>query len=447
MMYTSAVIRNLKFTTALVFPIVCIALVSATETTEKGEAAPVAPPAVCFAPGTPDEVVQRVYERMASSRQMNSLAPLAGPDYVLSNRWSSTATDGGGLGQGDPTTLTWSIVPDGTWVPGGVGEPASASTVRTYFAGIYGSEAAWIAVLEQVFDRWSELTGITYVYEPNDDGASFPNTSGALGARGDIRIAGHPIDGNSNILAYNWYPNYGDMVIDVPDSFYANISGDSIRLRNVVAHEHGHGLGLKHSCPLSQTKLMEPYLSTAFDGPQHDDILATNRFYGDRFEHDDTPATATDLGAISDITVDTLSIDDNADTDLFSFSAAADSTLGATVTPIGLTYLAGPQNGDGSCSPGTPYDSLRIHDLALRVLDTDGFTELASADLGGLGDAEQLMGVELPSGAGEYFVEISGDSTDSAQLLQLSLAVTPTFEVFSDGFETGNLAMWSGHAP
>jgi hypothetical protein len=112
-----------------------------------------------------------------------------------------------------------------------------------------------------------------------------------------------------------------------------------------------------------------------------------------------------------------------------------------------MTYLAGSQNGDGSCSPGTPYDSLRIHDLALRVLDTDGLTELASADLGGLGEAEQLMGVELPSGAGNYYVEITGDSTNSAQLLQLNLAITPTFEVFSDGFETGNLVMWGGHTP
>ena len=434
-------------TTTLGFLIGTVSLAAVARGHEKAEEATIPPPAVCFAPGTPIELVQQTYERMASSRQINSLAPLEGPDYVLGSRWTATATDGGGLGQGDPTTLTWSVVPDGTWISGDVGEPASASTVRAYFTGIYGSYTAWIAVLQEVFDRWGELTGITYVYEPNDDGAAWLSAGGALGVRGDVRIAGHPIDGNYGVLAYNWYPNLGDMVIDVPDSFYTNTSGNSIRLRNVVAHEHGHGLGLAHSCPLSQTKLMEPYLSTAFDGPQHDDILATNRFYGDRFEHDDTPATAADLGAISDISVDTLSIDDNADTDLFSFSAAANSTFGATVTPVGMTYLTGPQNGDGSCSPGTPYDSLRIHDLALRVLDTDGLTELASADLGGLGEAEQLMGVELPSGAGNYYVEITGDSTNSAQLLQLNLAITPTFEVFSDGFETGDYSKWNGHTP
>ncbi len=439
--------RIAKLTALVCFLIGVSVLAPAASPAETGNGAPVPPPAVCFATGTPIEVVQQTYERMAFSQPLNSLVPPAGPDYVLANRWSATATDGGGLGQGDPTTLTWSIVPDGTWIPSGVGEPSSASTVRAFFAGIYGSEAVWIAVLQQVFDRWSELTGITYVYEPNDDGATFPDTAGALGWRGDIRIAGHPIDGNYGILAYNWYPNTGDMVIDVPDSFYANTSGNSLRLRNVVAHEHGHGLGLKHVCPVSSTKLMEPYLATSFDGPQHDDILATNRFYGDRFEHDDTPATAADLGAVSDLTVDTLSIDDNADTDVLGFSVAADSTLDAVVTPVGMTYLSGPQNSDGSCSPGTPYDSLRIHDLALRVLDTDGVTELAAADLGGLGEAEQLVGIELPSGAGEYFVEITGDSTNSAQLLQLALAVTPTAEVFSDSFETGNLVRWSGHTP
>jgi len=404
-------------------------------------------PAVCFAPGTTDEVVEQTYERLGSTAAGSSLAPPGAPDYVLGNRWTATATDGGGLGQGDPTTLTWSVVPDGTWIPSGIGEDPSASAVRAYFAGIYGSEAAWIAVLQQVFDRWGELTGITYVYEPNDDGATWLSAEGALGVRGDVRIAGHPIDDNYNVLAYNWYPNLGDMVIDVPDSFYTNTSSNSLRLRNVVAHEHGHGLGLAHSCPLDQTKLMEPMLATAFDGPQHDDILAANRFYGDRFEHDDTPATAAELGAVSSVTVDTLSIDDVFDTDVFGFLAGDGATLDVSVAPVGMTYLAGPQNGDGTCSAGTSFDSLRIHDLAMRVLDVDGVTELAAADLGGLGEAEQLVGVDLTSGAGEYFVEITGDSTNSAQLLELGLTVSSSLEIFSSGFEVDGLNEWSGFSP
>ena len=135
-----------------------------------------------------------------------------------SNRWYRTATDGAGLQQGDPTTITWSVIPDGTLIPGYVGEPDSASNLRSYLNGIYGSEAAWLALLQEVFDRWGELTGITYIYEPNDDGASFVGSEGSIGVRGDVRIGGHNIDGTAGILGYNFFPDVGDMVLDTGDS-------------------------------------------------------------------------------------------------------------------------------------------------------------------------------------------------------------------------------------
>jgi len=119
--------------------------------------------------------------------------------------------------------------------------------------------------------------------------------SGVLGVRGDVRISGHFIDGNSGVLAYNFFPNFGDMVIDTGDNTYNNTASNSLILRNILAHEHGHGLGISHVCPVNQTKLMEPFLTTAFDGPQPDDILAGNRGYGDDNEHNDTPGTATGL--------------------------------------------------------------------------------------------------------------------------------------------------------
>jgi len=106
---------------------------------------------------------------------------------------------------------------------------------------------------------------------PNDDGNPISNVGsaypGSLGVRGDVRIGGHLIDGNSNILSYNYFPNNGDMVIDTADNFYENLTGNSLGLRNVLAHEHGHGLGFEHVCLINQTKLMEPFISFAFDGP------------------------------------------------------------------------------------------------------------------------------------------------------------------------------------
>ncbi|HVR99741.1 MAG TPA: matrixin family metalloprotease, partial [Thermoanaerobaculia bacterium] len=343
-------------------------------------------------------------------------------------RWSVTATNGAGLTQGDPTILTWSIVPDGTSIFGYSQEPTSPSNLRAFLNGIYGSQAVWQALFQQVFDRWSELTGITYVYEPNDDGAPWLQSSlapGVLGVRGDVRIGGHPIDGPSNVLAYNFFPNFGDMVIDTADTTYNNTSGNSLRLRNTVAHEHGHGMGLSHVCPVNQTKLMEPFLSLAFDGPRHDDILGAQRHYGDTFEHNDTSGTATGLGAFAPggaLQIQNVSVDDDADTNFYSLSVAAHNTATVSVTPVGFTYNQGPQSGS-SCPAGTSFNSLTVHNLGIEILDTDGATLLASADLNPAGQGETLTGIPLPSGAGTYFVRVHGGATNSAQLYQLNLSV------------------------
>ena len=406
-------------------------------------------PALCFAPGTPPDVVERALQRFEESFERTSLSPPSFAKHRIITSWFSTATDGSGLSQGDPLTLTWSVVPDGMSIPGhvSVGDATAPSNLRAFLTGIYGSEAVWLALFQQVFDRWSELTGITYVYEPNDDGGSWTGAAGQLGVRGDIRISGHAIDGNSGILAYNFYPDTGDMVIDTNDSFYSYTGLNSLGLRNVVAHEHGHGLGFNHVCPIDETKLMEPFVSFNFDGPQHDDILAANRSYGDRFEHNETTGAATPLGSFGSKTEANLSVDDNSDSDVFSFIVSGAEEVGVTVTPTGLTYLEGPQNPNGSCTAGTSYDPLRIQDLEVRVLDVDGSTELGAADLGGVGVAETLVDIALPSGAGTYFVEVTGDSTNDAQLYELSMTVSPSDVIFTGDFESGGTTSWSSTVP
>ena len=59
--------------------------------------------------------------------------------------------------------------------------------------------------------------------------------TGVLGTRGDVRIGGHLIDGNSNVLAYNFFPNHGEMIIDTGDSFYSGTTNNSRGLRNTTA--------------------------------------------------------------------------------------------------------------------------------------------------------------------------------------------------------------------
>ncbi|MEM7350279.1 MAG: H-type lectin domain-containing protein, partial [Acidobacteriota bacterium] len=310
------------------------------------------------------------------------------------------------------------------------GEPTAPSNLRAFLNSIYGSQAVWQPIFQQVFDRWASLNGVTYVFEPNDDGSPWTSTNiaaGQLGVRGDVRISGHFIDGNSNVLAYNFFPNFGDMVIDTGDNTYNNTANNSLILRNILAHEHGHGLGLFHVCPVNQTKLMEPFLTTAFDGPQFDDILATNRGYGDSFEHNDSPGTATNLGSIAagaSVNLDNRSVDDNTDPDLYEFIVSGGTNASVTVTPLGSTYLSGPQNANGTCSPGTSFNALDNQNLALEILDSNGSTVLASANNTGAGSAETLTNIALP-GAGSYFVDISGSSNE-AQLYELSLSIGST---------------------
>lgn len=398
-----------------------------------GQAWSASKPHICFKQGTdPDYAAEITREHGYTPTQVEG-----GSGFELAPRWSTTATDGAGLGQGDPTTITWSYVPDGTPIGGFAGEPAAPSNLHTWLLGIYGDFNTYHDLFLEFFARWSELTGITYVYEPNDDGLTtgvFPSSPGIIGVRGDVRISAHEIDGNSGILAYNFFPDTGDMVIDSADNFFNNISNNSLGLRNVLAHEAGHGLGLDHSCPTNNTKLMEPFINLNFDGPQFDDTLGAQRHYGDANEHNDNAGSATPLGLVAPgghAEQVEISIDDNSDQDLFSFD------VGSGITSISLfaapttepPYAAGHQLGNGSCTNGLPaYDPNPIHDLVLELVDTDGTTVLHTRDNNPAGQDESLLDVPL-TGPATYYARVSGDSTSDIQLFDLDLdaAGSPPF--------------------
>jgi Ca2+-binding RTX toxin-like protein len=384
-------------------------------------------PMICYAPGTHQTYATSITSRFAHAE--TSLASLPGVFelYRLSNRWTTTATDGAGLVYGEPIVLTWSYLRDAHNVSIGnyAGESAGPSVLEARLNAIYGNFASWHAHFVSVFERWSAVTGITYVYEPNDDGAAFPSAPGVLGVRGDIRIGGHPIDGNFGVLAYNFFPNSGDMIIDTADSFYNDTSDDSRRLRNVLAHEHGHGLGLSHTCPIDQTKLMEPYLTLDFDGPQFDDMLGAQRAYGDAHEANESAGAGSDLGFLQagNVTlIDQLSVND--DSDLFRFNAGTNRMVSVSIVPPSVApYFEGSQNADGTCTSGTLFDPANVQDLHLDLLDSDGETVLATANLVGVGETETLTNVRLPNHGGPFFVRIFGDTGDNIQAYELSLTV------------------------
>ena len=343
-------------------------------------------------------------------------------------RWTRTATDGPppmppnqSLPIRTPITLTYSFVPDGTTVPSQHDEePTDGSTLFAAMnANFPGGESAWKAKFGAALNRIGTMTGITYM-EVSDDGASFPGSAGQLGVRGDIRIAMHSIDGSDgpNVLAYNFFPNTGDMVLDVDNmSFWTNSTNDYRNLRQVVMHEHGHGLGYKHVDPINGTKLMEAFYSSNFDGPQEDDIRGFQRQYLDGLETNDSVFDAYGLGVLP-ATAGDLSIEDDGLVDVYSFAAPVSGRIHVTVSPVGTTYDVGPQEGII-----VAVDALRIHDLAFDLLDEDGTTVLATVDDNGLGEAESLTDFQLPPGMSTGYLRVQAIlPTDDIQRYSISLS-------------------------
>ena len=355
-------------------------------------------------------------------------------------RWTSTATNGSNLKQGQPTTIRYSIVPDNTPIRGFNGEPAAPSNLQARLTQIYGSKAAWLNLFARVGAALSAQSGLTYVYEPNDDGAAFGPTStgdqspGQIGVRGDVRVSGHEIDGDGGTLAYNYSPNSGEMVIDTADKFYENRQGDDLGFRNTITHEFGHGVGLGHTCPINETKLMEPYVSLSFDGPQFDDIRGLQRFYGDPIEDNDTAETGTNLGALSNGNVTAvpgkiLSIDDAADVDFFQFSTLANKSIGITLAPTGNAYLEAAQSKDTDefceVTPGTLLDPKAINDLGFELFQANtagDFVSVATVNATGVGGTETLDPTNFVTG-GNFRIRVFGGAATNVQTYSLQLVV------------------------
>ncbi len=364
----------------------------------------------CFAPGTPPEIM----EAFTQATQPSDDSALA---FFAGNSWSGIAT---------PKHLTWSLVPDGITVPStgindNLGDPAPSELFARMDALFAGNRALWIGLIEQMFDRWSQLTGVTYsrvTLGSNDwDDGGFFWASRRSATRGDIRIAMRNIDNASNVIAFNFFPTIGDMVLDRSEN-WAQSSNNFRFLRNVLMHEHGHALGLSHVCSSDTAQLMEPFINLSFDGLQHDDLRGGHRQHGDPFEPNDNAATASDLGLLaigSSTTLGSvpappianssiLSIETDGRNDWFSFTVDSPASVSVTITPVGRTYDSSPQVGR-NCTSGNPVDSLRMANLDFTIFDVDAVTTLVTANAQPVGMVEQVLDVPLFD-AGEYFVRV-----------------------------------------
>lgn len=357
--------------------------------------------------------------------------------------WVTTATDGTpGFNQGDSITLTWGIVPDGTRVPNDLVDPAAtaASDLIARLDALYTETATgldvtnrtWFALFQQIFDGYSAVSGITYVFEPNDDGVPTSSAPGVVGVRPDVRIGGQTIVPPIGVLAFNFFPDNGDMTIDSTNGFFNDTSQNSIGFRNVLAHEHGHGLGQPHIVgqPFQNTPrvvaLMNPVIDTSFDGLQEFDILVTQRQYGDPNERglgNDLVANATISGTVDAsnfLSITGNSIDSNTDTDVYQFTVTTDLTVSIDLTPAGSTVNAGPGNA-GSPNLGTTLNMAALNDLGLELIDSDGATVLVTSFGGGLGQSEAIREFTLPA-PGDYSLRITG-TQDAPQAYSLDITI------------------------
>src|SRR5262249_6483069 len=140
----------------------------------------------------------------------------------------------------------------------------------------------WFHLFSDSFNRWNQLGGINFVYEPNDSTLALGTGSGMLGVRGDVRIGGANIDGSNGTLAETQLPQVGDILIDTADmSFFAGSTSNNLAFRNTLMHETGHAFGLEHVISDTNDFLMEPVINLNFDGPQLDEVRAIQYFYGD----------------------------------------------------------------------------------------------------------------------------------------------------------------------
>lgn len=64
--------------------------------------------------------------------------------------------------------------------------------------------------------------------------------------------------------------------IPASGAFGAGPTNDCPFLHNVVAHEVGHAIGLRHVSSCNGTKLMEPFIYTGYDSVRHDYVLGAH---------------------------------------------------------------------------------------------------------------------------------------------------------------------------
>ena len=283
--------------------------------------------------------------------------------------------------------------------------------------------------IRQGLASWRRRAGITYI-ELADDNTAYSTTYSHVATRGDTRIGANSF-GLNGVLAYNYFPGASDMTFN--SSYFPPAQGafgdpaNNYRyFRNVTAHEHGHGLGFVHPTPCNATKLMEPFISVAYDGTQLDETRGSTRNYGDRFAGNNQGSSARDFGTLTgptrSIIEENMSTNgstgpNNTDEDWYRFTLGSTQTVTIVATPTGGSYQNGSQT--GGCNPTNPgtinAGAAGNHTIELRN-GANGATVLQTANTAAAGTAETLNAGSRV--AGTYWVRVVDPAATSNQFVQ-----------------------------
>ncbi|MBY0312936.1 MAG: matrixin family metalloprotease [Phycisphaerales bacterium] len=377
-------------------------------------------------------------------QRFNALPPTLGvqPRFFTAGSVFAGAGGAGSSGQAVSAQLTYSFPNDGVnWGDGNNG-PVAPNNLTAVFNTLYGAGNAdrGREFVRQGLASWRRFNGLTYT-EVADDNTPYSTVRGRDPLRGDVRIGANP-QGNTGVLAYNMFPTGGsDMALNsdemTPNNTTMGSSGSNYRyLRNVVTHEHGHGLGFIHPVPCSQTKLMEPFASTAFDGTQIDEFRGAGRNYGDRFAGNNSGATAVDFGNLTSPSIRAVIARNNStngsagpngtSADWYRFTTSSTQNVTIVVQPTGGSYSNG-QQANGCSGTTSTVNASQAGNLNVELrTGANGATVQQTAAAGAAGSAETLTLNNLA--AGTYWVRVfdvgpNAAANQTVQLYDLTIRV------------------------
>ncbi len=368
---------------------------------------------------------------------------------TTTNVWTGAGSQGSSA-QATAASLTYSFPADGvTWGDGSNG-PSAANDLRTRFTNAAGAtpsgmglgagnEDKGLELIRQALASWRRFGGLTYT-EVADDNSAFTQSITHVTTRGDIRIGSNPQGTGSGVLAYNQFPNIAgqsagsDMTINsdffpVAQSAMGLAANNYRYLRDVVSHEHGHGLGYIHPVPCDSTKLMEPFIHTNTDGCLIDEFRGAGRNYGDRRSGNGSGATAFDwsnlttpvLKSVIELNLSTngTSGPNGSSADWFKFTLGSSQTVTITAVPTGGSYTEGQQSSGCTGSTAT-VNAAQAGNLNIELRNgTNGATVLQTAAAAAAGATETLSAGTLA--AGTYWVRVfdAGPNASANQTVQL----------------------------